>query len=228
MEKKADFKTMKKSEIIGFVWDYYKWFIIVGIIVIAAVVGTVRHFVSYKDPVVQIALLNCDKTQIGETKEPDFTDFMEMYGYDSEKEEVRVDTGYDVDVNATSTAEVYSFQSFIALTAAGGVDLLAADEESYKFVAECRAIASLEEHLPEGFIDKYKEDIVYAKNMDTGEDFPAGIRIKNNPWMVEHEFYGEDCVIGFGSGTKKEEAAVQMLLYILDESEDELNGYNNS
>ncbi len=218
MEKKADFKTMKKSEIAGFVWDYYKWFIIVGIIVIAAVVGIVRHFLSYKDSVVQIALLNCDKTQM-EKEEPDFTDFMEMYGYDSRKEEIKVNTGYDVDINATSSAEIYSFQSFVALTAAGGVDVMAADEETYEFVAECRAIASLEEYLPEGFMEKYNEDIVYAKNMDTGEDFPAGIRIENNPWMVEHGFYGEDCVIGFGNGTKKEEAAVQMFLYILGESD---------
>ena len=96
---------------------------------------------------------------------------------------------------------------------------MAADEETYEFVAECRAIASLEEYLPEGFMEKYNEDIVYAKNMDTGEDFPAGIRIENNPWMVEHGFYGEDCVIGFGNGTKKEEAAVQMFLYILGESD---------
>ena len=71
MEKKADFKTMKKSEIAGFVWDYYKWFIIVGIIIIAAVVGIVRHFLSYKDSVVQIALLNCDNTKM-EIEEPDF------------------------------------------------------------------------------------------------------------------------------------------------------------
>ena len=218
MEKKADFKTMKKSEIAGFVWDYYKWFIIVGIIVIAAVVGIVRHFLSYKDSVVQIALLNCDNTKM-EKEEPDFTDFMEMYGYDSGKEEIKVNTGYDVDINATSSAEIYSFQSFVALTAAGGVDVMAADEETYEFVAECRAIASLEEYLPEGFMEKYNEDIVYAKNMDTGEDFPAGIRIENNPWMVEHGFYGEDCVIGFGNGTKKEEAAVQMFLYILGESD---------
>jgi len=218
MEKKADFKTMKKSEIAGFVWDYYKWFIIVGIIIVAAVVGIVRHFLSYKDSVVQIALLNCDKTQM-EKEEPDFTDFMEMYGYDSRKEEIKVNTGYDVDINATSSAEIYSFQSFVALTAAGGVDVMAADEETYEFVAECRAIASLEEYLPGGFMEKYNEDIVYAKNMDTGEDFPAGIRIENNPWMVEHGFYGEDCVIGFGNGTKKEEAAVQMFLYILGESD---------
>lgn len=219
MEKKADFKTMKKSEIAGFIWDYYKWFIIVGIIVIIAVVGTARHFLSYKDAVVQIALLNCDKAQMEEAKEPDFTDFMEMYGYDSGKEEVKVNTGYDVNINANSTAEMYSFQSFVALTAAGGVDVMAADEESYKFVAECRAIASLEEYLPEGFMEKYKDDIVYAKNMDTGEDFPAGIRIESNPWMVEHGFYGEDCVIGFGNGTKKEEAAVRMILYILGEDD---------
>lgn len=222
MEKKADFKTMKKSEIAGFIWDYYKWFIIVGIIVIVAVVGIVRHFVSYKEPIVQIALLNCNKTQINDGGEPDFTEFMEMYGYDSGKEEIKVNTGHDVDKNATSTSEIYSFQSFVALTAAGGVDVMAADEESYKFVAECRAVASLEDYLPEGFMEKYKEDIVYAQNMDTGEDFPAGIRIENNPWMVEHGFYGEDCVIGFGNGTKKGEAAVQMLMYILDENEDNL------
>lgn len=218
MEKKADFKTMKKSEIAGFIWDYYKWFIIVGVIVIAALVGTIRHFMSYKESVVQIALVNCDRAKLEEEGEPDFSEFMEMYGYDTKKEKVSVNTGYDVDLDATSTAEVYSFQSFVALTAAGGVDVMAADEEAYKFIAECRTVASLEEYLPEELLEKYEEDIVYAENVDTGEDFPAGIRIEHNPWMVEHGFYQEDCVIGIGNGTEREEAAVRMLLYILGES----------
>lgn len=222
MEKKADFKTMKKSEIIGFIWDYYKWFIIVGVIVIAALVGTIRHFASYQEAVVQIALVNCDKTQMEEEGEPDFSDFMEMYGYDTKEEKVSLNTGYDVDLDATSTSEVYSFQSFVALTAAGGVDVMAADEEAYIFIAECRTVASLEEYFSEEFLEKYKEDIVYAENVDTGEDFPAGIRIKNNPWMVEHGFYQEDCVIGIGNGTERGEAAVRMFLYLLGETGDNL------
>lgn len=212
---------MKKSEIVGFIWDYYKWFIIVGVIVIAALIGTISHFASYQEAVVQIALVNCDTAKMEEEGEPDFSDFMEKYGYDTKKEKVSLNTGYDVDLDATGTAEVYSFQSFVALAAAGGVDVMAADEEAYKFIAECRTIASLEEYFPDEFLEKYKEDIVYAENVDTGEDFPAGIRIENNPWMVEHGFYEKDCVIGIGNGTEREEAAVRMLLYLLGESGDE-------
>lgn len=106
---------MKKSEIVGFIWDYYKWFIIVGVIVIAALIGTISHFASYQEAVVQIALVNCDTAKMEEEGEPDFSDFMEKYGYDTKKEKVSLNTGYDVDLDATGTAEVYSFQSFVAL-----------------------------------------------------------------------------------------------------------------
>lgn len=220
MEKKADFKTMKKSEIAGFIWDYYKWYIIVGVIIIGVAVSLIHHYMSYKDPVVQIALINCNDEGTKENGQPDFSDFMQKYGYDEGKETVDLLTDYQFSLTSDDSRQIYTFQSFIVLTAAGGIDVLAADEEIYEYIAGCKAVEPLDNYLPEKYMEKYKDDIIYVTNQETGKEFAAGIRIPNNKWMVEHGFYEEDCVIGFATGTTREEAAVRMLLYLLGEEDE--------
>ncbi len=220
MEKKADFKKMKKSEIAGFIWDYYKWYIIVAVVLIVAAISLISHYRSYKDPVVQIALVNCDTKKMTEEGQPDFSDYMEKYGYDEKKQTVDLLTDYQFSLSSDDSRQIYTFQSFVVLTAAGGIDLVAADQEIYEYLASCKTIEPLDNYLSEEYMEKYKDDIIYVENEETGKKFAAGIRIPNNKWMVEHGFYGEDCVIGFATGTTREEAATRMLLYLLGEEVD--------
>ena len=153
MEKKADFKAMNKREIAGFIWDYYKGPIIVGLVVIVFVVSLVRHYMNYQKPIVQIALLNCDTGYMEKEGEPDFTDFFERYGYNTKREKVTLHTNFTVDLKSNRNSDMYQFQSLVALITAGGVDLLTADEEAYEFMAECNSVDSLEEHLSEEFLE---------------------------------------------------------------------------
>lgn len=208
---------MNKREIMGFVWDYYKGPIIVGLVLIIFVVSLVRHYMNYQKPIVQIALLNCNTARMEEEGEPDFTDFMEQYGYNTKREKVTLLTNFTVDLKSNSTTDMYQFQSLVALITAGGIDLLVANEEAYEFMVECNSVDSLEEHISEELIKKYEEEIVYLPNPDTGRIYPAGIRIPENDFMTENRFYNSDCIIGFGNGSTKDEAAERMLWYILGE-----------
>ncbi len=219
MEKKADFKEMTKKEIAGFIWDYHKWQIIIGVIVVIALIATVRHFVTRKDLIVQIAMINSNAKQIEEADESEFAEFMELYDYDSAEEEVKVNTMYSFNMSSTSSVETQNFQSFIAMAVAGGLDLMVLndDEELYKFIAECRATGSLAQYLSEDILKKYEEDIVYAVNPITEEEFPAGIRVEKESWMTEQGYYNGDCIVGVGVGTMNEDEATQMLLYLLGE-----------
>ncbi len=215
MEKKADFKTMKKSEIIRFIWDYFKWHIIIAIILIASVISLIRHFATYQEPVAEIVLMNCSMMDV--QVDPDFTDFMEQHGYDIKKEKVAVDTGYYVDLDANTSANMYTLQALQTLLAAGGVDVVAGTEEIYMYMGEHYMAANLEDYLSAEMLEKYADDIVYITDPETKEKYPGGIQIANNWWMTKYKYYSDDCIIGISNGCQKQEAAMNLFMYILGE-----------
>ena len=218
MEKKADFKTMKKSEIAGFIWDYYKWWIIGSVIVIAAAVSLIHHFVTAKAAIVEMALVNCGSYATEEEKEPDFSDFMDQYGYDKKKQEVVLQTSFSVDLTSTDSGNAYSYEALMTQIAAGGIDVFAADDEVYEYLAGQQYFANLSDYLSEEQLKQYGDTIVFVTDPETKEDYPAGIRLKKNTWMEHYGFYPEGCIIGILTGTSREEAAQRLLFYVLEEN----------
>ena len=79
MEKKADLKTMTWKQRIGFVWDYYRLVILAVVAVIILIGMTVYHYMTTKEDISQIVLVNAKSMPADE--EPDFSEFMEQYGY---------------------------------------------------------------------------------------------------------------------------------------------------
>ena len=215
MEKKADLKTMKKSEVAGFIWDYYKWWIIGGVIVIALVTSLIYHFVTYKSPIVELVLVNCASE--GEETEPDFSDFMDQYGYDDTKQEVVLQNSYAVNLTNGASGNVYSFEALQTLIAAGGVDVLAADKEVYAYLAKQQNVADLSDYLSADLMEKYAKNIVYVTDSETGKKYPAGIRLVHNQWMDNYGYYPDGCVIGIVNGSGRTTAAKQLMQYLLGE-----------
>lgn len=215
MEKKTDFKKMTKTQIVKYIWDYYKLHIFVGIVIIFSVVSLVKHFMTYQDPVVTITLLNCNTMDIG--IDPDMTEFMNQNGYDLKKEKVSIDTGYYIDLESNSSSDMYTLQALQTLLSAGGIDVIAGTEEIYQYMGEKQSLATLEEFLSEELIAKYADDLIYIEDQETGESYPGGIRIPNNWWMTQYRYYEEDCIIGITRSCQNTEAAVQLLKYILQE-----------
>lgn len=216
MEKKTDFKAMKKSELAGYIWDYYKWYIIVGVIVIAAVIGAVIHFRSFKDAVVNVALINSELVgQEAESKNI-FAGYMEKYGYDPEKEEVALNTGYRFGMDSNTKLEMESFQSCYAMTVGGGIDILVSDDdELHRFLGENFMMANLSKYLPGDVLKKYEDDLIYATVKE--EQWPVGIRLSQDSLLVSSGFYGKECCVGIAQGAARGEEASQLLLYLLGE-----------
>lgn len=88
MEKKADLKTMTWKQRVGFVWDYYRLVILAVVAVIILIGMTVHHYMTTKEDISQIVLVNAKSMPADE--EPDFSEFMEQYGYDTAAQEVVV------------------------------------------------------------------------------------------------------------------------------------------
>lgn len=215
MEKKADLKTMKKSEVVGFIWDYYKWWIIGGVFVVAIVSNLIYHFVTYKSPAVELVLVNCGSEE-NET-EPDFSKFMDKYGYDKSKQEVVFQNSMGVNLKNGSSGNIYTFEALQTQIAAGGIDVIAADKLVYQYLAKQQDAANLSDYLPAEMMKKYEKNMIYVTDPDTKKKYPAGIQLQHNKWMDQYGYYPDGCVIGIVNGSGRTTAAKQMIQYLLGE-----------
>ena len=224
MEKKADLKTMTWKQRIGFVWDYYRLVILAVVAVIILIGMTVHHYMTTKEDVSQIVLVNAKSMPADE--EPDFSEFMEQYGYDTAAQEVVVNDAYYVDLTSTDTSNLYSYQSLQTVIAGGGVDVLGADEMVFEKLCQHERssdtypldIADLTQYFSKDELEQLKDYIFYVEDKDTGDTFAAGIRLGAGSWPVEHGYYDKECILGIALGSEHKEAAEQMFHYLLEKS----------
>lgn len=214
MEKKANLKEMTLKEKIGYIKDYYWWAILLGILAIVLLVGGIRYYITYKDPVVRLVLVNANTTDV---EEPDFSEFLDANGFDKEKERIDVNTGYVMDIETTSTVVSDQFQALVVLNTAGGVDVIAINEREFSFFGDYRGMTDLREVMPEDFLEEHEEDLVYSNNIDTDEPYVSGLRLDDDNWLVKQGYYKDDVVLGFGGGCKDIESARKLFYYIIGE-----------
>lgn len=219
MEKKADFKQMSKKQIIGFIWDYYKWWFIIGAILIGSAIGVIRHFANYKDPVISIVMVNSDTRAADEEKQNQFTDYLTAHGYDPKKTKVSVRADYSLDLNGRDSATQKSDQALAILLAAGGVDVLTADEEVFDYLAAHSYFASLEDVLPKEELEVRKDQLVYTTDTETGEKYPVGIRQEKDALLSGYGSYPDGYVIGVVLSGENKAQAVEFLPYFLQQNE---------
>lgn len=213
MEKKADLKSMTWKKRIGFIWDYYKWFIIIGIILIIALISTVKHFMTEKSSVAELILVNTESNSTSIV--PDFSDFMEQYGYNADKEEIGVNDSYFLNITSNDSSNLYTYQSLMTILAGGGVDVFCSDELLYENLAGSSTFADLSQYLSEEELAELEDDIYYITDEETGKTYPGGIELGKDSWVVEQTYYKKGCIMGIVNGSEKEEAAGRLFRYIL-------------
>lgn len=213
MREKVDFKKMTGKQKAGYIWEYYKVHILVVIAVVAFLITIIHHYATAKEAVVTILPINAENAGTG--IEPDFSDFMEEYHYDSKKQEIVVSSGYTFDSN-DPTRSSYSYQALITVLSAGGADVVSADEQMYAYLAQAGICADLSEFYSKEELEQMGESVYYVTDPDTNEEYAVGIRMGSDSWMVKEGFYKEDYVIGIAGGSKYRDGAKQMLSYIVE------------
>ena len=60
MEKKTDFKALSSKAKVQYIWDYYKWPILAVIVAVIFVIYLIYHYVTYRDPLLNVIMINCN------------------------------------------------------------------------------------------------------------------------------------------------------------------------
>lgn len=209
MEKRPDFKSMPPKSKIQYIWDYYRWPIIAVICVGAFAFSLIRHYATYRPPLLNVIMINSSSPFGSDAS--GFDEFLEAYGYEN----------YDgaISLNASlsfydDSASYSDRQVLTTMLAAGGQDLFFGNGELYENYAAQGAFLDLASILPEETLEKYDGHILYSTNEGETEAYPCAIELTDNKWIVENGYYST-CYFGVLAQTGSPDISADFAEFLL-------------
>ena len=202
------------SKKLGYFWDYYRYHVIV-IIVLALFLGNFLHSVlSRKDIVLSIAYINAFPNVEDEIFIEDFEQYLDL---NPKKQEVLLDSGYYIDDTSASPYSTTYHQKFSTRCMSGMLDVVLADETNFISYGKQSFFTDLREILSDEELDFYSDALLYVKlSSDAGsESIPIGIEITSFPKILSTSSYpNSHAYFGIIHGSDHTQAALSYLEYL--------------
>lgn len=242
-EERAALKNKTLKEKLSYFWYYYKWHVIVTIIIIAAVISLIHTYITGKDVGFYAVMLNSGAT---ENVEAYSQEVAEALGIDTEKYEVLFDTTMYVDFNNMDDTTVASSQKMMVYIAAAEFDIIVTDTASLEHYAYTDTLYDLRDLLSEEQLEKYEPYFYYidkkvldekqaasdamdtsyvpvypadpSKPEDMAEPVPVGVYVNSCDDFTDNFYFkADDIVYSIVVTTTRPETAVQYLDYVFEE-----------
>ena len=173
---KKDMENMTYGEKLSHIWTYYKWVLVVVLILIMAVsillavVQNKRRIMLLGGVTVNVQLSEEGRTYLTE-------DYKQLVGTGNERESVVLSHTDIDDVHNTAVYEsnYYAVMSLLALCTNQEVDYLILDQTGFEAMLIQGAYMGLDEVYTPQELEAMGDDVVYAQNR--GEEAPSAIAI---------------------------------------------------
>lgn len=242
-EEREALKHGTPKQKFNYFMDYYKWHVIIAVIVIIVGVYTVREIMDKKETALYTCLLNTIELEAA----PQYNaDFAEAIGLDTNKYKLIFDANTWIDMNAIDESTMANSQKLIAYLAAGELDIMITDADSITNYAYQNNFLTMEELLSPELYEKYKPYFYYMDMaaqeewneyisdpdnlmLDISYDFPAprkpeemerpvaiGIFLDECKELRQnYHFQSNDVVFGVFGNTSRKETVLQYLEYLM-------------
>lgn len=220
---KNDMKDLSFGEKIAHLWEYYKWFAIVGIALIAATVSVVFSIIeNSKELVYGGKIVNLAISEEGERylKEGWF----EAQGGDAETQKIELETLLipnlnDAAYNETSSATATKLVTTITM---GEVDYVLADLDTIIYLCRDGSFSPLDDVFTAQQLQQF-EGKMFTYESDT-EQYWVAIDITDMPFVKKHISLSDGeqdnrVCIAFPGNTGREDKNAAFLEYLLNWSE---------
>lgn len=223
--------------------DYYKWFVIVGVLILIFAGSFIYQLVTRKDRAIFVALLNVYDLEDAETYPEKFAEYA---GIDPEEYDIYFDSSMHMDSSNLAAVDentMATTQKLMVYIAAQEIDILVASESTINSYAYNETFYDLSSVLSEEQYEKYEpyfyymdQSIADARNEadTTGDDYvsvpdypsprnpeamenpiPVGIYLDEAEDLKENYYFMDETVIlGIPANTQHLENAVQYIDFI--------------
>lgn len=210
-------KDMSFSGKLGYIWDYYKIHILVGVLVLIGAIVFFRDFKQNRRPdYVNAVVLNTILTY-DQTDSDISADFIDFAKVDTETYKVSIDTSLQMSLERSDQMTMAAEQKLMALFSTGEIDVLMAPEAVIDFYAGGDAFCDITALLSEA---KLKElaDAGYPLYYVDGENgtYPAGFYLNNSEYLKNLSDNGtfipeDNAVFAVTSCMKHPDAVLQLI-----------------
>lgn len=215
MEKKTPFKELSKKAKLQYIWDYYKIHIFVTVVVLIFIISMIVHFVTFKEPVLTINLINCSVESEPADLEDYFHTFLKTEGYNTAEEKVDYSSNLYLDMDNPS-AYAQDLMSLDVMVASQSSNVIIADSKTFEGLAQRTYFIDVSSYLDDDMMEQYKDDLIYTTDSETNETYPAGIHIKDadNSFCAATKAY-DDYVVGLCYSKDHSDAQTAFIDYLL-------------
>ncbi|MBR4671299.1 MAG: hypothetical protein IKO84_11950 [Butyrivibrio sp.] len=151
--KDQDFKTKW-----NYFWDYYKIHVIVGLIVLIAIIATVRSFILTKPNALYAVLLNSGYEVTREELENGYMDYAKV---DRSEYGCLIDTSSSFDQTHIDQMTLATSQKIMANVAAQEIDSLGGDVTTFAYYAAQDVFMDLRNIFSEDELSAFGDDVFY-------------------------------------------------------------------
>lgn len=216
--EKEKWKEMDAKDKFTYFLDYYALkAACILFIVVCAVYFTVNYFTK-EDQAFYLLAMNVDGEEVNALDSEYFDPFLEEQGIDTDKNVVSIDIGQYNQNTMGDSLGVYSLEKIRVMFMAQTVDIFWSDEGFLNEMSSTGYAADLREFVPEKLLEQYKDDLIYDKDVETGEEIVVGIRIDagENQWLSDTGWYEKEAIVSAAQGAPHPELIKEMLLDILE------------
>lgn len=214
MEKKTNIRELNNKQKIQYIWDYYRWPIVIVIAVIFFLGSLIMHYVTYKEPALDIIMVNSNMVYAEEF--PEFDNFYELAGLDPVEIPLAIDTSISFSTPESPVSDYYNTQNLSLRVAVGGNDIIFAPETIYDYYAASGSFLDLSTALSEEELEKYADILVYTTDEETGATYPCGVKLSEDNLLLEKNYYSNPCCLGLFVNTDTPELSLDFFNYIME------------
>ena len=228
MEKKPNLKQYLRSEIrkirpyppkkkLNYILDYYGLWIAGVLGALFLVIFLIyRSFFTIKDYWFYAVFANTF-SEAGNHSGL-WQDFAEYTGYDTSEKQIYFNASSYFDPSKTSGTNNSYFQSFVAVTEAGDLDIVTMQKEALVSLGKSGRLMDLSLDELSDFIRQYEDRWVYCEPYDetySTEPVPIGIDLSDSLLVTKYHLYEGDCVLGISAYTRHPESIAEFLEFAL-------------
>lgn len=206
------------SKKIGYIWGYYKIWIIGIVVGIWLVTFSVRQYTTtLRDYWCFMVFANTyadagDHSQLWE-------DYVEYAGFDLTEKAVRFDAASYFDYLKGVTGNSY-FEAFVAYADSGTLDAIVMGRDSLAALGKTGRLLDLNSEACSSIRAKYGDRFLYAVPLDEeygGKEVPVCIDISDSRLVSEYGIYSEPCALGIGAQSGNVESVELFLDFLFED-----------
>lgn len=213
MEVKTPFKELSFKQKLQYIYDYYKFHIIITLVILGCSYSLIHHLVTYREPDLNIIMINSyfDNGDTRQTTEY-FEDTLDQL---IDNGRVALNTSINLNTSSMEGDAMTALTSLDMLAAAGAEDLYFVTEDTFEFLAQRNYFPDLSEIFTDEELEELG-DAIYTITQEDGQH-QVGIRISNDNAFLKtcNNYPHGDCVVGVSYNRNHIDVTKSFLLKLL-------------